>query len=98
MVFLKFLLILISLLLGAMFLAEGLGADIPALEYNGLKANAVPIGIVFLAFGVAIAALWKISVKKTQTVTIDTADGKITHSSETITNYRMRPDKDGRLL
>lgn len=36
-IILKFLIILISLILGALFLAKGLGANIPALELSGLK-------------------------------------------------------------
>jgi len=44
-----------------MFLAEGLGADILPLKYYGLEASSLPVGIAFLVFGGAVAALWRIT-------------------------------------
>lgn len=58
--FLKFLVVLASLIVGAVFLGSGVGAFIPILKYKEFEAKDIPIGIAFLAFGLAIAFFWKI--------------------------------------
>ena len=77
---LKLCLIIFLILLGAYFLAAGLGGNIPMLEYGDAKAYGLPIGAAFLIVAVLIAAFWKISSKTKRTTerTITRGDTKIT--------------------
>ena len=65
---LKFVVVILSLLVGVGFLAIGLGADIPQLEFKDVKAYDVPIGIAFLVFGVAIATFWTITHEQVRVI------------------------------
>jgi hypothetical protein len=47
------------------FYVSGLDIEIPLVKYKELEAHGVPVGIVLLSAGVALAALWKIKTKTT---------------------------------
>jgi len=59
---LKWILILGLLASGALFLATGLGVEIPLVKYKGLEAHNVPVGIALLTAAVVLAVFWKISI------------------------------------
>jgi uncharacterized membrane protein len=84
---LKFVVIAGLMIGGAFFLAKGLGVNIPIVEYNGLKAQNVPVGIALLVIGVLIARFWKVTKKVTQetTSTTTTKDGTETTTTTTTT-------------
>lgn len=85
---LKFVVIAGLMIGGAFFLAKGLGVDIPLIEYEGLKAQNLPVGVVLLVVGVLIAKFWKVSKKETveRTTTTTTSDGSQT-TTTTRTSY-----------
>ena len=63
----KGLVICSSLALGVLFLAAGLGAEVPKLKYWWFEASNIPIGLSFLVFAVAIAKFWTISTTTEET-------------------------------
>jgi hypothetical protein len=79
-VFLKWVLVLMSLIGGALFLARGIGVQIPFVKYKGLEAHGVPVGIAFLVGGVALAVLWRIKMTTTvkETYIEKSSDGSST--------------------
>ena len=64
--FLKVVLVFMSLAGGAIFLAIGIGVEIPLVKYKEFEAYGIPAGIALLIAGVALARFWKVS--KTETV------------------------------
>ena len=84
---LKWVLVLALLVGGAFFLATGLGVVIPLITYKGLQAHGVPVGILLVAAGVALAAFWKVSISKTveetQTQTSSDGSSSTTHTQTT---------------
>jgi hypothetical protein len=80
-VLLKFSLVLVLLVVGTIFLLEGLGADITALKYEGLEGHGVPVGIALLLGGIALARLWK--VRHTHTV-VETRKVEPTRSNRNV--------------
>jgi hypothetical protein len=87
----KTLLILGLMVCGAFFLAVGLGASIPHLEYHGLMVRDMPIGCVFILAGLGIARWWNIS--RTQTTEETTTDGVLTKivKKTSVVNYIIKP-------
>jgi len=81
---LKFVLVAASLACGAFFLATGLGVDIPLIKYQGLEAYGVPVGIVLLVVGVALARFWRVSTTETfeEIITTTSSDGGSTTSQK----------------
>jgi hypothetical protein len=77
MFFVKALLFLFLIGCSAFFLAEGLGATIPNVEYHGLIVRDAPIGLAFLAAGIAMLRFWKISESKTITDETRGDDGTV---------------------
>ena len=65
--FLKYILLFILVLLGALFLFAGLGGEIPMLEYKGVKATGLPVGAVFLIVAVLLAKFWDVTSRTTHT-------------------------------
>lgn len=61
----KVLLVFVVLLAGILFLAAGLGSNIPFVKYKEIEAYGVPVGVVLLVIGVALATFWKVSTTKT---------------------------------
>jgi hypothetical protein len=86
-VFLKFIVVTGLMLLGAFFIAKGLGVALPVVKYKGLEANNIPAGAILLATGVAVAYFWKVrkSTSITETTTEETPEGKITSTTTTTT-------------
>ncbi len=92
---LKWVLVLALLVGGAFFLATGLGVEIPVVKYKGLEAHGVPVGIALLAAGVALAALWKITmttiVEETSSETSSDGSSSASKKETTITTTLTRP-------
>jgi NADH:ubiquinone oxidoreductase subunit 6 (subunit J) len=77
MAILKVIVIATCIVIGALFLAIGLGAPIPQIEYQGVTARDVPIGIAFLILAVALGKYWVISdeTKTTRQTVTEHPDG-----------------------
>jgi hypothetical protein len=94
--FFKVLVIILLVLIAAVFLAAGLGADIPQLEYSSAKAYGVPVGVVFLIAAVLIAKFWDVTVSTTHTIEKETTDGgvitKIKDTVSTIKKLSVPPN------
>jgi hypothetical protein len=58
----KALLILAFLASGVLLLLVGFNVDIPLIKFKGLEASGVPVGVVLIVIGVALAYFWKIKV------------------------------------
>ena len=65
--FLKYILLLILVLLGALFLFAGVGGEIPMLEYKDVKATGLPVGAVFLIAAILLAKFWDVTSRTTYT-------------------------------
>ena len=83
---LKLLLVLFVVLLGALFLAAGLGGAIPMLEYGDAKAYGLPVGAGFLIVAALIAIFWKVTSKSKHTLerTVTRPDGVTIRTREII--------------
>jgi hypothetical protein len=75
--------VVLSLLIGAVFVAKGFGADIPFLKVDMFEGHELPAGALILVFGVLIAKFWVIEL--TDTESTDSA-GKTTKTK----NQRFR--------
>src|SRR5436309_6883464 len=73
---LKWIAVLAVMGIGLFFIVQGLGFDVPIIEYKGLKAHNVPVGLVIFAGGIVLAAVWK--VETSTKTTIENKLGKIT--------------------
>ncbi len=60
MAFLKMLVIALLMISAILFLAGGLDVPIPHLPWRGLPARDLPIGIVLVFAGLAVARFWVI--------------------------------------
>lgn len=80
---LKTILVAALLAAGVVFLANGLGVEIPVLKYEKLEAYGVPAGISLLVAGVLLAVFWKVS--RTETRTTTTTETKTTSDGESST-------------
>jgi hypothetical protein len=87
MAFLKFIVVAGLMVLGAFFIAKGLGVALPVVKYKGLEAYNFPAGALLLATGVAVTYFWKVTKTKTSevTVTVETPQGKKTTTTRTET-------------
>ncbi len=86
MFLMKAFLVLVLMACGAFFLAAGLGAPIPRVEYHGLIVRDVPIGIAFLIAGIGLARYWKVSEEQTYKET--TTNGILTTVREWTRNRK----------
>lgn len=66
---LKTILVAALLSAGVVFLATGMGVEIPVLKYEKIEAYGVPAGIGLLAAGVLLAVFWIVSSTQTRTTT-----------------------------
>jgi hypothetical protein len=89
MMLLKFVLVFICLLGGALFLAQGLGAPIPFVRYQGFEAVNLPTGIALLAAGILLAVFWKVGKTITTEETNIGPDGFM-HKTTTTTKYSIQ--------
>jgi len=95
--FLKFSIVVLSLLVGTVFLAAGLGVELNILEFNGLKTYGIPIGVAFLIFGVAIAKFWVITEKTTHIRTEEETGSRgkvhksVTEITEVVKKFNVPP-------
>lgn len=80
MVFLlKWISVLVLLVAGCLFLAEGLGSQIPMIKYQGFEGKNLPVGAVLLVAGIALAYFWKVSVtEESSTTTSESQEGTTT--------------------
>jgi hypothetical protein len=88
MMILKFVLVVICLLGGALFLVDGLGTPIPFVRYKGLEADDLPAGIALLAAGILLAVFWKIR-KTTTTKLVEVAPDGTKHIKTKEVDYQM---------
>jgi hypothetical protein len=95
--FLKVFLVFALLVGGAIFLAIGIGVDIPLVKYKEFEAYGIPAGLVLLVAGVALARFWKVSktetVEETHTETISDDNSTTTQTTKktTTTTTLARP-------
>lgn len=84
----KFILALHLIVIGAVFLLNGFGADLPIFKYNGVEAYNIPAGIVLSLIGLAVIVLWKIEVQNsvTEKTQIKTSEGSTTTTTRTSTS------------
>ncbi len=87
--FLKFLVIVLCIAIGAIFLASGLGATIPLVEFKDVTAHQVPVGFGFLGLAALIAKFWVISSVTESTTTTQT-DGGVTTKTTKIERKSIR--------
>ncbi len=84
---LKTILVAALLAAGVVFLATGLGVEIPVLKYEKLEAYGVPAGIALIVAGVLLAVFWKVSHTEinttTRTETTTTGDGESSTTTTT---------------
>jgi energy-converting hydrogenase Eha subunit E len=59
--FLKFCAVAACIIIGAAFLATGLGASIPYVKYKEIEILNLPIGVVFLGLGYLLSRYWVVS-------------------------------------
>ena len=98
---LKTILVAALLAAGVVFLATGMGVEIPVLKYEKIEAYGVPAGIGLLAAGVLLAVFWIVSSTETRTTTMTetrtTSDGEssttTTTSEKVETTTTMAPPK-----
>jgi len=98
---LKFVLVASMLASGAFFLASGLGIEISIIKYKGLEAHGVPVGLLLIAAGIALAFLWKIRREETtvDTYTDNSPDGNSsTMKRETKTRPLLRIQMSSRFM
>jgi hypothetical protein len=95
---LKFVVIILLLATGGLFLVKGLGVDLPLLRYQKIEAQNVPAGIVILLVAIGIARFWRIqtisSVSRVEKKTAnlkgrDTSNETI--ETTTVTERRFMP-------
>jgi hypothetical protein len=58
MPFIRTLVIALLIVCGAFFLAEGLEVPIPYLSWHAVPARDIPIGLVLVFAGIAVARFW----------------------------------------
>lgn len=80
---LKTILVAALLAAGVVFLATGLGVEIPVIKYEKLEAYGVPAGIALIVAGVLLAVFWKVS--HTEITTTTTTGTKTTGDGESST-------------
>lgn len=95
----KFIIVLHLIVLGAIFLMNGFGADLPVFKYNGVEAYNIPAGIVLCLIGLAVAVFWKIEEKKSETerIYVKTKNGDsvtITRTSTSEAKFMPAERKD----
>lgn len=86
--------ILVAALFAAsvVFLATGLGVDIPLVKYEKLEAYGVPAGIALLVAGVLLAVFWNVSHTEISTTT--TTETKTTSDGESSTTTTTSEKKE----
>jgi hypothetical protein len=87
--FLKWLLVLALLTVGAFYLAVGLGVAIPIVEYKGMQAHNLPAGAALLVVGLLLAIFWRVKIKRT----FETSDVTWTISGDRETSKTYREIK-----
>ena len=82
---LKAILVLFLLGSGILFLANGLGADIPFVRYEAIEAREMPAGIALVVAGLLLAIFWKTETKRIEQVffTRTESDGSSVTTSKT---------------
>ncbi|MGI9525290.1 MAG: hypothetical protein ACR2PG_26970 [Hyphomicrobiaceae bacterium] len=75
-VILKFIVLLVLILAGAICVWAGRGGALPFVKYKGLETANVPIGIAMIGLAVALAVFWKVGTTTKETTR--GADGSIT--------------------
>jgi hypothetical protein len=95
---LKFFLITICIGAAVGFLCSGIGDVIPSLKYKDFQISDIPIGVVFLIAGIALAKFWKIKETKEESTTVTTTkspDGSETRTEQrtgrTVTDFHIDP-------
>lgn len=94
---LKVAMVSILLFIGSLFLLNGIGVQIPLIEYKGITVRYISSGVVLLIIGVVIAYKWKVSdeVKTKSSITHASQDGssttttiETTHTTHATTKYK----------
>ena len=96
---LKAAIIALCVLAGVDLIASGFGVQLTSLEYKGLKAMGIPIGIVAMLVGVLVAKYWHISQTVTSTFeTYNTEESGNSNASsrETFSTKTTFGDKEER--
>lgn len=92
----KFIIVFHLIIIGAIFLMNGFGANIPFLKYNGVEAYNIPAGIALCIIGLAVAVFWRIEIKNSvierSQIKTNNGDTVITTRTST-TNARFMPGK-----
>lgn len=60
--FLKWFLVLIVMLAGIGLLLAGLNVEVPLIKFKGLEAQGVPVGLIVMGIGVALAYFWRVII------------------------------------
>ena len=76
LVYIKLFVLLLVFSIGAFFLLNGLGVEIPYIHFKELESYGLPAGAFILIIGLALAIAWKVKVsEKRTTETIEKVGG-----------------------
>ena len=79
----KFIAVSFLLVVGALSLLAGFGAELPFVKFKEFEAYGVPAGAILLASGIALAKFWKVATTRT-TETFETTSGADDESPTTV--------------
>jgi hypothetical protein len=88
MFIIKALIIIICVAVGAVFLAESLGVTVPLVQFKGITAHEVPVGIGFLVLAAVIAIFWEVRTDTEETKTTQPDGTFITTTKTTKKGFR----------